>query len=133
MKLGHLALNLVLGLAATLGCAFEDERTRSSFEQLSYRRISSAPGYVSLGPRELILERGLAVRARVSALGDDGKPLPLLSLRSDDPAVFTIERGPRLGEYVFFGPRSGSTDVSVYSDGERVGRVAAQVIDAHGL
>lgn len=126
--------SLRLGLAAltlmgTISCVAEPERSDASFTRLHYRRVSSAPGLVSLRDNAITLERGLAVRARVSAIGDDGKPLDLLRLTSNDEAVFRIEKGPRLGEYVFYGPQAGTTEVEVYSDDRFKGSVPVEILE----
>ena len=99
-----------------LGACVPEEPGRSAFAHLHYRNVSSAPGSVRLRPLEVEMERGLAVRARISAIGVNGEPLPLLDLRSGDPSVFVVELGPKLGEYVLYGVEEGETEMDVYSD-----------------
>jgi len=82
---------------------------------------------VELGARDLTLVEGLAVDARVSAIDEDGEPMPVLELQSEDPAVFDVARGPRLGHWVFVGVAPGEARVAVLSDGRRVGRLPVTV------
>ena len=118
---------LALVSALTLGC--HEERSSSTFANLHYRRVSSAPGTVSLRPLEIEIERGLAVRARVSAIGADGEPMDVLELRSSDTSIFVIDLGPELGEYVFYGARAGSAEVDVYSDRKFQASIPATVLE----
>jgi hypothetical protein len=126
--IGRRAAAVALLLAA-VGCVDGTERSDAPFDHLQFRRVSSAPGFVSLRPLEIHMERGLAVRARVSAIGTDGRPLDLLSLRSSNTQVFTVDPGPRLGEFVLHGARVGTVAVDIYSDGRHVGEVPATITE----
>jgi hypothetical protein len=105
---------LVLGfplVGLLIGCGDD----RPSFEHLFYRDVSDAPGDVNLRPREIQLEAGIAVKARVSAMDSEGQAMELLSLESSDPSVFDVELGPELGEFVFFGVSAGAAELDVFS------------------
>jgi hypothetical protein len=117
----------VLAASLELGCT--DERNDAPFEHLFYRNVSSAPGTVSLRPNEIRIERGLAVRARVTAMGSNGEPLDLLDLSSSDPETFVVDLGPRLGEFVFHGVRPGNAEIDVFSDRNFKGSVPVEVIE----
>jgi hypothetical protein len=110
-----------------LGC--QESRSNAPFDSLDFSNVSYAPGVVDLRPNEVQMERGMAVRARVSAIGTDGDPLDLLSLESTDTSVFSVDLGPELGEYVFYGTTSGQADLIVYSDRDEVGRVPVEIVD----
>jgi hypothetical protein len=87
-----------------------------SFDHLQYRNISSAPGTVNLKPREIQIEKGIAVRAAVSAVDDSGDGLSLSGLTSGDTRIFRVDPGPRAGEYVFSGVEVGTTELDVDSE-----------------
>jgi hypothetical protein len=102
------------GLASILalaGCSDDPK-----FDHLHFRNVSSAPGTASLRPTGVRLEAGIAVKARVSAIGDDGEALGLLELQSSDTSVFVVDLGPRLGEFVFYGVEEGSAELDVYAE-----------------
>ena len=94
-----------------LGCA--DDPT---FEHLSFRRVSSAPGLATLRPREIDIEQGIAVKARVSAIGSDGEAMDLLELQSSDSRIFRVDLGPSLGEFVFYGVSRGTAELDVFTN-----------------
>jgi hypothetical protein len=102
------------GLACA--CALTACSDDPSFDHLHFRNVSSAPGTASLRPTALRLETGIAVKARVSAIGDDGEPLGQLELQSSDTSIFVVDLGPRLGEYVFYGVEEGSAELDVYAE-----------------
>jgi hypothetical protein len=126
-------------LALALGCAcvlLSGCQSPGEYQRLDVREVTSpslpdsatmGPPLQSLGASEIDLFEGLAVQARVSALDDEGDPLPVLSLRSEDPAVFEVTRGVSLGRYIFVGISAGSTRLEVLSEGRRVGRVPVSV------
>jgi hypothetical protein len=87
-----------------------------SFDHLQYRNVSSAPGTVNLKPREIQIEKGIAVRAAVSAVDDGGEGLSLSGLTSGDTRIFRVDPGPRAGEYVFSGVEVGTTELEVDSE-----------------
>lgn len=87
-----------------------------SFDHLQYRDVSSAPGVVNLRPREIQIEKGIAVRAAVFAIDDGGDNLALSGLTSGDTRIFRVDPGPRNGEYVFSGVEVGKTELDVDSD-----------------
>ena len=117
----------LLALAA-VGCV-PAEPEPGAFAHLHYRNVSTAPGSVRLRPLEIEIEQGLAVRARVSAIDDNGEPLPLVDLRSSDPSVFVVELGPMLGEYVFYGVQPGEVEMDIYSDMHFEASVPVTVVD----
>ena len=102
------------------------------FDRLDYQDVSSAPDTAQLGRNQITVAQGIAVSARVSAIGDDREPLDLLELESEDPAVLGVTRGPTVGTFVFFGVEVGETNVLVISRGEQKGSVPARVAEQSG-
>jgi len=52
----------------------------------------------------------------------------VLSLHTSDDKVFGVERGPKLGRYVFYGVEPGDAELEVSSDGRHVGTVTVHVV-----
>ena len=128
-------LSRVLALALGFACVLPGCESPGDFQRLDVREVTtpslpgSVPGAPSqhLGEWELELFEGLAVQARISALDDEGEPLPVLSLRSGDASVFEVTRGVSLGRYVLVGVSAGSAQLEVFSEGKRVGSVPVSV------
>ena len=116
-----------LSCAALLVSGCDD----ASFSHLTYgkrvEQTGDAAPATRLGGKTITVVEGLAVAARVSAIGDDDDPMPVLRLRSLDPERVGVERGPVLGWFVFYGVAPGRAELDVLSDGRRVGRVAVTV------
>ena len=83
---------------------------------------------VELGATAMRLVDGIAIQARISAIDDDGEPMPVLELLSADPSVFDVTRAPELGRFVFFGASPGTAELLIRSDGHRVGTIPVTVV-----
>jgi hypothetical protein len=86
------------------------------FDHLFYSNVSSAPGRVSLRPRSIEIDRGLAVSAQVYIIGDDGAPMASPSFQSSDTTIFEVDLGPDSGQFVFYGVEVGAAEMDVFSE-----------------
>jgi hypothetical protein len=124
--LASLALGLLLGACEQPG----------AFRRLDAREVSTPRFHtgmpwaihVELGPSSVRLVDGLAIEARVSALDEDGEPLPVLSLESEKTDVFVVTPGPERGRFVFVGAAPGDSTLLLFSDGRAVGTLPVRVV-----
>lgn len=114
---------VLLACAALLGCA-EDH-----FDYLYFSGQSDPPGEASLRPRDIVLQEGIAIRARVIAVDENGDSMPRLELQSGTRSVFVVDLGPRRGEWVFYGVSAGDAELDVFADGRYQASVPVEVIE----
>lgn len=116
MKCG--VCSLVLG---SFGCS------DPKFDHLQYSNVSDAPGTADLRPREIQIAKGIAVRASVSAIDDNGDTMDLRALTSSRSQIFRIDLGPAAGQFVFSGVEVGTAELDVDAEG-RVTSLPVEVV-----
>lgn len=98
------------------------------FDHLAYRNISDAPGVARLGARQIQIEKGIAVKAGILAVADDGSLMGSLDLQSSDSQVFRVDPGPKEADFVFSGVDVGTADLEVWSEHDQVGTIPVEVL-----
>lgn len=127
----RLAIVPILTLACC-GCSGADYtgiENAGPFDHLLYREKTSPPGVANLSPTEIRIQQGIAIKARISAVDSAGQPLPVLDLQSANSSIFVSERGPSLGNYVFYGVEPGATELLVTSRGYLEASIPVDVVE----
>lgn len=109
----------VLPFLALVACGPDFERLRID------AIVPSALGG-RFSPQELSVPEGLALKANITALDDDGEPMRL-SIRASDPTIVGVESVVTARGYTFIGRRAGTTDLFVEADDELVLTIRAVV------